>query len=318
MCIDTIEDVYEYASDPFEAGFFHEIRGPYTWRYVEENLSFYRATTKQKTCKVSQPLILPIRLLILLVQDPCGASTVRRIGSWTYEEETLLIGSVFMVFAERGSLFPARRMGSMSAGYTKQCESDTFESVSEVFEECKVLAAMQHLPPRTPKALCRHFKQMKGRYIVHRTHSTGGRDGFLQHVEDWMLLCGRHFLREPGTVSLPECRRSSSWSAVEEAVLVGAVFERFFRKGSLCSSRRGELEIGCWEEIAQIYSRASSRLGLTTPAKRAPKEIESQYRSLKKRVVNPAHGAPGLKPYIEAYIGLGYGFPAFKQSVRAT
>ena len=225
---------------------------------------------------------------------------------WTFEEEVLLIGSIFVVFAEKGSLFPARRKGKKVGVYTKQCESDTFERVNEIFEECKVLTSRQYLDPRAPKALCRHFKQMKERYINQETVDGAQDTGFMPLIEQWMTECGRFMLTDPSTVRFPDHKLKNPWTVEEETILVGAVFERFFSKGSLCTNKRRASDVDCWKDVKRFYDRAWARLELKKPRNRTSMDLGSQYRKLKKRIHRAK--ADGLKPYIEAYMVLDKGY----------
>ena len=225
---------------------------------------------------------------------------------WTYEEEVLLIGAIFIVFAEKGSLFPARRKGKKVGVYTKQCESDTFERVNEIFEECKVLTSRQYLEPRAPKALCRHFKQMKERYINQTCPENSDAEGFMPLIETWMEECGSYLLNDPANVRFPDHKLKNAWTVEEETVLVGAVFERFFSKGSLCTNKRRPSDVDCWKDVKRFYDRAWSRLDIKKPSERSAMVLGSQYRKLKKRIHRAK--ANGLKPYIEAYMVLDRGY----------
>lgn len=228
------------------------------------------------------------------------ASEGSQAKRWTSKEEVLFVGSVYHVFAEKGSLFPATRKGKKYGEYTKQCESDTFERVNEIFERCKNITGQPHLPTRTPKALCRHFKQMKQRYIAPVFRLGGNEPGFIPLVEEWMALCGETVFGAPERVWFPARHSKNTWSITEEVILVGVVVERFFSRGSLCTNKHRRDAIHCWSEIKILYDKAWTRLKLEKPNERTVDQLARHYKKLKQRMTQ-SDVSRGLRPYVHAF-----------------
>ena len=219
---------------------------------------------------------------------------------WTSKEEVLFLGSVYVVFVEKGSLFPEKRKGKSFGEYTKQCESDTFERVNVMFNRCKNQTGQKSLPPRTSKALCRHFKQMKQRYISKASRMGENELGFLPLVEEWMALCGEDVFGFPQKVWFPARHSKNTWSITEEVILVGVVVERFFSRGSLCTNKHRRGSLHCWSEIRVLYNRAWTRLNLEKPKDRSADQLSRHYKKVKQRMAQ-LKVMPGLRPYVQAY-----------------
>ena len=287
-----------------EPGSFCEINGPYFWDMNTEflllgqRLDMVRTTCIARLRKVLTRSAQPRELVHSLSES--------RTNRWSYVEEVLLIGAVFVLLAERGSLFPAERSED---GHTKQCESETFRRVYLLFEESKRMTGMQTLPPRTEKAVARHFKHMKFKYITRRpTHPQEIAPGFLKLIDDWMLMYGKGFLLDASDCTLLDFANGrATWRVEEDMILVGAVFQRFFTKGSLCT--RGGASIACWAEIAELYQQAWHHLNLVQPVQRSGDALEKRYRDLKKNRGTGLNGrGSGLKAHIRTYLAYTTGF----------
>ena len=260
-------------------------------------------------CKIESPLVLSKQKTASIC--PPVHATRPRVQSkppkrWTHEEEIHFIGSVFLVFTEKGSLFPAKRKGRGAGGYTRQCESDTFERVNELFERSKAISGPSNFEPRTSKALCRHLKQMKQRYITPNNFGGKRQTGFLPLIYEWLALCGNTMFTCPKHVEFPYCENKRTWELEEEILLIGAAFERFFSRGSLCTNTRAKGAVHCWREVMYLYDLAWARLGMVKPRERSMTELSNHYKKIKKKTVH-ADGPCDLKPYIQAYLRLEKG-----------
>ena len=268
----------------------------------QRNSTLNPTKLEQVAIRSEEPLCQALFGSIPRLRAPCNKPPKR----WTHEEEVHFIGSVFLVFTEKGSLFPAKRKGRGAGGYTRQCESDTFERVNELFERSKAITGQPHFEPRTSKALCRHLKQMKQRYITPDSFSGKREPGFLPLIYEWLGLCGKEMFRSPEKISFPRCDSKKSWEIEEEILLIGAAFERFFSRGSLCTNTRAKGAVHCWREVKYLYDLAWIRLGMVKPKERGMNELSNHYKKIKKRTVH-TEGSCDLKPYIQAYLRLEKG-----------
>lgn len=78
--------------------------------------------------------------------------------------------------------------------------------------------------------------------------------------------------------------RINSWSHVEEVFLVGAVMDRWFKRGSLSPTRK-IVKVDCWEEIRQTYQNRMTNYsienGLQFAVNRATTALSRRFKILK-------------------------------------
>lgn len=210
-----------------------------------------------------------------------------RGNQWTRGENVLLVGAVFMVLSERGSLFPSTRKGKRVGYYTKQGGSDTWDRVKEIFDDMKKHHATVAYKERSPTALSRHYKFLRG---------TPGMEGL---VQEWLECCGNQIIGDPSRLAIATIGSNDGWTVHEDVVLVAAVFERFFRSGNRCGTALRD-ELASWFEIKSIYDLAWTQLKITKPCERNIRQLHTRYKKMK-RALKKIHGECQLKTYIQAY-----------------
>ena len=223
---------------------------------------------------------------VLLEVKECPGSG--RGNQWTRGENMLLVGAVFMVLSERGSLFPSTRKGKRVGYYTKQGGSDTWDRVKVIFDDMKRDHAPVGFKERTPTALSRHYKFLRG---------TPGMEDLLQN---WLEFCGNVIIGDPSKLAIATIGSNDGWSVHEDVVLVGAVFERFFSSGSRCAVGLRD-EFASWFEIKDIYDLAWSRLKISKPCERNVRQLHTRYKKMKRALKKIHEGDCSLKTYIQAY-----------------
>lgn len=81
--------------------------------------------------------------------------------------------------------------------------------------------------------------------------------------------------------------RWKSWSHEEEVFLVGAILQRFFRRGSLSSTRTGS-DSDCWTSIKATYDLAwrnyTALTGKQPPPIRSPNALSRHFKVMKARI----------------------------------
>ena len=213
---------------------------------------------------------------------------ISRTMRWGHTEDILLTGAVFVVLARQGSLFPRERRGGRD-GYTKQCESDTFRSVAAEFEKYKVLAqdTTEVFPERTPKALARHFKQIKRKYTKQEESEEPRTSGLLPLVEAWFFEFETLVFYDLPNLSLE----------LKDVILVGVVIHVFFLRGSLCNK---ESAAECWHLVESLYVKAGALLGLISREESTSAALRLRYKTLK-RIHCTIRTRWGLLPFIHAF-----------------
>ena len=91
----------------------------------------------------------------------------------------------------------------------------------------------------------------------------------------------------------PRCRKvfrlSSKWSHIEEVILVGVVFDRFFNQGSLNSNMGMKGETSTWETLQKIFNdyleQARRRLGpCNIVIHRSSEALSRHFKVMKARI----------------------------------
>ena len=216
---------------------------------------------------------------------------------WSDDEQLIFIGSLFIVFATKGSMFPDRR--SRDGRFTPQGRSDTIERVLQMmlrFEDRIGASYPGGFPRRTTAAVGRRFKYVKDVYI-HRGADGNQGLGLKPLVDSWMARFGREMLGFPNRIRFQPRHHLSPWTLTEEIMLVGAVMTRFITYGSTCSLREGE---PCWGQIAGFYRAQFEEFQLEMPRDVSPRQLHEHYKKLKRKN-RPREGSNGLIPYVQAF-----------------
>ena len=206
------------------------------------------------------------RLSLLCKQTP-------KWRSWPHIEEVFLIGAVMERFFTRGSLSSSKKNkadGERCWTNIRKIYDHAWKRYGET-EERKTEKPFS-FTTRPANALARHYKVMKER-VIHGNDKT-----FLEYYEEWEKYYNYNncLLRDcPEVVDsfqsdeqlynntksdeaeLSKSKKSelpkSRWSYEEEVFLVAALMERFFKRGSLASTRMDAGINECWTSIKQTY-----------------------------------------------------------------